>query len=285
MEQIARAFALTGDAKPYRLHRDLYRRLYDALQKSSVEQAYIEAMWGDPYLHTITHWAAIPQERRENLRKEYPEMQDLAEEVEEDRRDFLDKFDNFNDTPAGQFLNNMGFALSAVASVHPVGGVAVGAAQVGVRIAAGLPKVVKAITALGALEIAREFSILCNKKSGGEPKSTGEAKPRLGTSGYKDGGFWGGLYDNAKGLQNAGVNPKKAQEMYGDYKHLKRIDRGGEIRMDKDGNFYKYDRAHQSAKIHLEKIVKRSDGFWNVAEVDPETGAIIRTLKNRPVGK
>ena len=34
-------------------------------------------------------------------------MQDLAEEVEEDRRDFLDKFDNFNDTPAGQFLNNM----------------------------------------------------------------------------------------------------------------------------------------------------------------------------------
>ncbi|MBR1479276.1 MAG: hypothetical protein IJ599_00010 [Alphaproteobacteria bacterium] len=98
-------------------------------------------------------------------------MQDLAEEVEEDRRDFLDKFDNFNDTPAGQFLNNMGFALSAVASVHPVGGVAVGAAQVGVRIAAGLPKVVKAITALGALEIAREFSILCNKKAGGEPKA------------------------------------------------------------------------------------------------------------------
>ena len=145
--------------------------LYRTLQKNSVEQAYIEAMWGDPYLHTITHWAAIPQERRENLTKEYPEMQDLAEEVDEDRRDFLDKFDNFNDTPAGQFLNNMGFALSAVAAVHPVGRGAVCAARIGVTVAAGLPKVVKAITALGALEIAREFSILCNKKSGGDPKA------------------------------------------------------------------------------------------------------------------
>lgn len=142
--------------------------LYRTLQKNSVEQAYIESMWGDPYLHTITHWAAIPQERRESLQKEYPEMQDLAEEVEEDRRDFLDKFDNFNDTPAGQFLNNIGFALSAVAAVHPVGRGAVCAARIGVTVAAGLPKVVKAVQALGAVEIAREFSILCNKKSGGD---------------------------------------------------------------------------------------------------------------------
>ena len=144
----------------------------------------------------------------------------------------------------------------------------------------------KLLAASGAALAWENFvSFMKGGKNAVKKTTAGEAKPRLGTSGYKDGGFWGGLYDNAKGLQNAGVNPKKAQEMYGDYKHLKRIDRGGEIRMDKDGNFYKYDRAHQSAKIHLEKIVKRSDGFWNVAEVDPETGTIIRTLKNRPVGK
>ena len=261
--------------------------LYRALQKSSVEQAYIEAMWGDPYLHTITHWAAIPQERRENLRKEYPEMQDLAEEVDEDRRDFLDKFDNFNDTPAGQFLNNMGFALSAVAAVHPVGRGAVCAARIGVTVAAGLPKVIKAITSLGALEIAREFSILCNKKSGGDPKhTTGEAKPRLGTSGYKGGEFWGKLFDDLSSANKVNVSGKKAQSILGQLKTLKKIDRGGEIRADEHGNFYKYDRAHQSAKIHLEKIVKKSDGFWNVAEVDSETGNIIKILKNpRRVGK
>ena len=268
-EQIARAFALTGDAKPYRLHRDLYSRLYDALQKSSVEQAYIEAMWGDPYLHTITHWAAIPQERRENLTKEYPEMQDLAEEVEEDRRDFLDKFDNFNDTPAGQFLNNMGFALSAVAAVHPVGGVAVGAAQVGVRIAAGLPKVVKAIQALGAVEIAREFSILCNKKSGGDPKhTTGEAKPRLGTSGYKGGSKWTDLKP---------VNTPETTRQIG--KINKQAFGGGEVRT--DGEYvYRFDRKHQTAKVHLEMYKKVRKNRWQpYAEVDPQTGRILEGSK------
>ena len=175
-EQITRAFALTGDAKPYRLHRDLYSRLYDALQKSSVERAYIEAMWGDPYLHTITHWAAIPQERRESLRKEYPEMQDLAEEVEEAKRELApDLLPASYDAQA--FVNDIAIVGLSILNRGKTSKVA---ATSGARALAYIaPKCEKI-----ASSISRETRIFCRKvenffkKKAGKPAGE-EAKKRV----------------------------------------------------------------------------------------------------------
>ena len=129
------------------------------------------------------------------------------------------------------------------------------------------------------------FSKKAGKGTTGKLKSTGEAKPRLGTSGYKGGEYWNKLVDDAKGLKNLGVEAKKLDTLIGRFKRAKKIVRDGELKMDKAGNIYKFDRTHKNAKIHLEKIEETSKGFFNTAEVDPETGEIIKFLNNRPLGK
>ena len=179
-------------------------------------------------------------------------MQDLAEEVEEDRRDFLDKFDNFNDTPAGQFLNNMGFALGAVAAVHPAGGVA----RIGVTVAAGLPKVVEAITALGAVEIAREFSILCNKKAGGDSKARVVREQGSGE-------FWDKLITGKTDPSLLPLRKKSGSKM--------------EVRFD-GKYYYQFDKMHKTQKVHLHRYERVGKKVRPIEEVDPETGNVIAKI-------
>ncbi|MBR1479823.1 MAG: hypothetical protein IJ599_02915, partial [Alphaproteobacteria bacterium] len=61
-EQIARAFALTGDAKPYLRNRDHFSSLYDALRASQVSQGDIASIWADPYLETVRSWERVASE-------------------------------------------------------------------------------------------------------------------------------------------------------------------------------------------------------------------------------
>ena len=77
-EQIARAFALTGDAKPYLRNRDHFSSLYDALRASQVSQGDIASIWADPYLETVRSWERVASERRLRLKGEYPEMEAVA---------------------------------------------------------------------------------------------------------------------------------------------------------------------------------------------------------------
>ena len=102
--------------------------------------------------------------------------------------------------------------------------------------------------------------------------------PRVGRE-YKGGEFWNNkLFDSKDGAKNAGVPGKKIDKILGELKAVKRKI-GGEVRADKNGNFYTFDDGHKAAKIHLEKIEKRADGYYNTAEVDPETGTILKGLK------
>ena len=54
--------------------------------------------------------------------------------------------------------------------------------------------------------------------------------------------------------------------------------------MDENGTLYKFDTGHKNGKIHLERIEKRSNGFYGTGEVDPETGRVLRTFE-RNLGK
>ena len=96
--------------------------------------------------------------------------------------------------------------------------------------------------------------------------------------------FWRTLFNDADGAKNAGVKNKNINKILGEVEQAKKRYHG-DIRADKDGNLYKFDIAHKERKVHLEKIEKNAKGFKNIAEVDPETGVILKYLRNRPLGK
>jgi len=101
---------------------------------------------------------------------------------------------------------------------------------------------------------------------------------RKGTDGYKLGEYWDKLY--SYGTKIEGVTPKKQNKMYGVLSEAKRKF-GGEIKIDKSGTLYKFDTGHKNGKIHLERIEKRSDGFYGTGEVDPKTGRVLKILKRK----
>ena len=39
-----------------------------------------------------------------------------------------------------------------------------------------------------------------------------------------------------------------------------------------------FDDGHKTAKVHLEKIEKKPDGYYNTAEVDPENRNVLKSL-------
>ena len=278
---IRNAYSMKVDTYQYQKNRSYYSNLYKSMRNADISHQDILSVYGNPYIGTVTKWNELSWQRKQSLKLQYPEMEKLAEDIAEQRRSFYDKvWWNICD-PAKRFLDEYGFAISAIASTHPYGKATVGLVRTGQAIVAIAPKMVKLITTLGSVELARQFQILYKKNNDGN-----SAKPRHGTSGYKEGKYWSGLTDSVKGLKNLGMKSKDAQGMFGDYLRLKKIDKGGEIRMDKYGNFYKFDRAHQTAKIHLEKIEKRGNTFYNTAEVDAETGIVTNTFKYpRKIGK
>lgn len=104
-----------------------------------------------------------------------------------------------------------------------------------------------------------------NKKAGGDPKhTTGEAKPRLGTSGYKSGSKWADLKP---------VNTPETTRQIG--KINKQAFGGGEVRT--DGEYvFRFDPAHKTAKVHMERYKKIRNGVWQgYGEIDPKTGSVL----------
>ena len=274
---IKNAYNTKVDTSKYWENRNYFSNLYKSMRSAGILHSDILAVWGNPCLGVVTKWNELSYQRKQNLKKQYPEMEKLAEDIAEQKRNFYDILRNNIYSPAQRFLDEYGFAISAIASAHPYGKATVGLVRTGQAVVAIAPKMVKLITTLGSVELARQFQILYKKNSGDS------SKQRLGTSGYKDAKYWNGLTDNANGLKNLGVKPKKIDEILGNIKKLKKYEHG-EIKADKFGNLYKFDQAHKSSKIHLEKIEKRSDGFWNTAEVSHETGEILKPLK-RWIGK
>jgi hypothetical protein len=91
---------------------------------------------------------------------------------------------------------------------------------------------------------------------------------------YGEGKFWNKLKD---------VNHPDIRRKLG--KINKQAFSGGQIRS--DGTFiYKFDKAHQTSKVHLEVHTKTAEGWKPYMEYDPETGYEIigseAKLKNRP---
>jgi hypothetical protein len=90
---------------------------------------------------------------------------------------------------------------------------------------------------------------------------------------YGEGKFWNKLKD---------VNDPDIRRKLG--KINKQAFSGGQIRS--DGTFiYKFDKAHQSSKVHLEVYEKVRNNVYKITEErDPETGATIRKINDSGKG-
>ena len=105
------------------------------------------------------------------------------------------------------------------------------------------------------------FSKKAGKGTAGNLKAAGEAKPRLGTSGYKGGSKWTDLKP---------VNTPETTRQIG--KINKQAFGGGEVRTDGE-HVFRFDPAHKTAKVHMERYKKIRNNHWRAdAEIDPQTG-------------
>jgi hypothetical protein len=102
-------------------------------------------------------------------------------------------------------------------------------------------------------------------KGGNNGKDTGSTSSgRQGTSGYKTGETWDSLtsVDNPAMQQKIGKINKQA---FG----------GGQMRT--DGTYvYRFDSAHKTGKIHMERYRRVKNNRWRGhGEIDPTTGELI----------
>ena len=155
------------------------------MKTASIQHNDILSIWGNPYIGTVTKWDTLSYQRRQNLKLQYPEMEKLAEDIAEQKRDFYDKVWWNISEPAKRFLDEYAFAISAIASANPYGRAAVGLVRTGQAVVNVVPKLGKLITTLGFAELARQFQILYKKTSGDG------SNQRLGTSGFKEGKILG----------------------------------------------------------------------------------------------
>jgi hypothetical protein len=108
------------------------------------------------------------------------------------------------------------------------------------------------------------------------PKPEVPKAERKGTTGDKEG---------TAGEKLKSVDSSEMKRKIGTVK--KEAFGGGEMRTDGE-NLYRFDRAHQTGKIHLEKYEKSGKGWKSVAECDPETltpipGSEAKVIKRKPI--
>ena len=224
----------------------------------------ISAIWGNPYIGVVTKWNELPWQRKQNILEDYPDTDRIAGRINEAKQALtLDLA--VADYTAREFINDMVLVTSAIAldficppaSAYTTPVVATSSMRVMARLAPKLGTV--------AAELGLEAQRLYKKADNFFKKKASEsAKPRLGTSGFKEGKYWSGLNP---------VNTPAANSQIG--KINKQAFGGGEIRT--DGTYvYRFDPAHKTGKIHIEMYRKIKDNHWRAyAERDPRTGETI----------
>ncbi|MDR2666805.1 MAG: hypothetical protein LBB34_01650, partial [Holosporales bacterium] len=112
------------------------------------------------------------------------------------------------------------------------------------------------------------------KDAVGKSRSSGLGSgPGRVTPKYGKGEYWDKLVTDKASAGKAGIKPKDVGTILGKIQRAKR-QIGGDIRADAQGNLYKFDPAHKSSKVHLERIEEREGKFVGTGEVDPVTGKV-----------
>ena len=207
---IKNAYNMKVDTSMYQRNRNYFSNLYKSMRSADIPHSDILSIWGNPYIGTVTKWNELSWQRKQNLKLQYPEMEKLAEDIAEQKRNFYDILRNNICSPAQRFLDEYGFAISAIASANPYGRAVIGVYKTGQAVVAIAPKMVKLITTLGSVELARQFQILYKKNSGDGLKKAGDesVKPRVQNTQEAQTNF-------VKRQQNSGVWQKSFKRVGG----------------------------------------------------------------------
>ncbi len=279
---IKNAYSMKVDTSQYQRNRNYFSNLYKSMRGADISHQDILAVYGNPYIGTVTKWNELSWQRKQNILRDYPETDRIAERINEAKQALTLKLAN-DDYDTKQFIQDfviVGLSVWAEKQfklpntlMAPVYATRMERAFAYIQ-----PKYEKIAYKLSD----KAWKLYKKAEDFFKKKINTETKPRLGTSGYKLGRFWKEqLVDSVQGLKNLGVKSKKIDDILGQIQRAKRYFRDGEIKADKYGNLYKFDRSHPDRKVHLERIVETKKGFKNDAEIDPETGEIMASLLNR----
>jgi hypothetical protein len=248
----------------------MYQRFLEALRKAmtgaGASDTDVQAIMGDTYFNALMSWDNTPEPEQARMIKEYPETIDLAEAIDDARYDVHD-LTRWMDDPVRRFVDDYVIPMMTIASCFIPGTQAVTVPR---ALAVAVPRIVpllgRVATAYEVEEAYRRVTTFFNENfSGGKDKGTADtSSARRGTSGYGSGKFWSGLKS---------VYDPTVKQVFASLK--KQAFSGGQIRTD-GTSLFKFDKAHQSGKIHLEVYEKiRNNVFKCVREVDAETGETI----------
>ena len=248
---IKNAYNMKVDTTKYWENRNYFSNLYKSMTSAGIQHTDILAVWGNPYIGTITKWNELSWQRKQNLKLQYPEMEKLAEDIAEQKRNFYDILRNNIYSPAQRFLDEYAFAISAIASITPYGrtySVVRGAVAV-------VPKLGQLITTLGSVELARQFQILYKKNSDGN-----SIKPRVQATRTDADKY-------LNGLKNQGVLGKKGvtKDGYDFFKFIRNCEYKG-IKF-KKGEYISRDKLHNEWE-HFTNPKKHTGA------IDPLTGKL-----------
>ena len=232
--QIVNAFNLKIDVSEYKRNMDYFRRLKNSLLMAKIPQNDISTIWGDVWLRTVGNWADVPQQKKLDLIHECWQVYDVQDNIYKGRAN-LDDYRYLLDTPAERFMDHVAIPLITVGSMFTPATAPVALSSSARTAAVVVPKLKQIATALGAAEVLEETMTFFSKKAGGEPGKAGSGD-RVSIE-YGKGKFWESLKTKLQDSRLIAISRKAKAD----------------IRMDKDGFFYKFDPFHKTTKVHLHK--------------------------------
>ena len=223
----------------------------------NISTCYTKFMFSNQYIGGIPKWDTLSYSRQQSILKDYPNTERIADYIDEAKQHLTLEMADYT---TRDFITDMVLITSAIAldfmclpsSAYTTPVVATSSVRVMARLA---PKLGSVAAGLG-LEAQRLYKKADNffKKKVNTETNKVRLKLEFGKSKY-----WDKL-----------TTRKQSQ-------HVNKISQRAkaEVRMDKDGFYYKFDKAHINQKIHLHKYCHiGGEKYQMSAEVNPETGVV-----------
>ena len=80
---IKNAYNMKVDTSLYQKNRNYFSNLYKSMRSADIPHSDILSIWGNPYIGTVTKWNELSYQRKQNILKDYPGTDGIANRINE----------------------------------------------------------------------------------------------------------------------------------------------------------------------------------------------------------
>lgn len=102
---IKNAYSMKVDTSQYQRNRNYFSNLYKSMRGADISHQDILAVYGNPYIGTVTKWNELSWQRKQNILRDYPETDRIAERINEAKQALTLKLANA-DYDTKQFIQD-----------------------------------------------------------------------------------------------------------------------------------------------------------------------------------